>query len=49
LLSGKVNVLGPAHRVLHATGLTDGDELLEGVRLFALGYTLLDGFALQFL
>jgi hypothetical protein len=29
--------------------LANGDELLEGVRLFPFGYTLLDGFALQFL
>jgi hypothetical protein len=44
-----VNVLGPCDGVLHATGLTNGDELLEGVGFFALGDTLLDGFTLQFL
>jgi hypothetical protein len=29
--------------------LTDGDELLKGVGLFALGYALVDGFTLQLL
>jgi hypothetical protein len=44
-----VDVLGPSHWILHATSLTDGDELLKGVGLFALGYALVDGFTLQLL
>ena len=44
-----VDVLGPADGVAHPACLTDGDELLKGLRLFAFGDTLLDRFALQLL
>ena len=44
-----MDVLSPSHWILHATSLTDGDELLEGVGLFALGCALVYGFTLELL
>jgi hypothetical protein len=43
----KVDVLRPPDWVPHATGLADCDELFEGLRTLAFGYTLLNSFALQ--
>jgi hypothetical protein len=47
VLPGVKDVPSPAGWVLHAAGLTYRDELLDGLRLFALSDAIPYGFALQ--